>query len=78
VLNVLVAQSYNQELQMLYGMSTDKMNEMLKTLGQNVKPAYYKNVIDLRDEPAPIMSQWSIRSIHLTPLIVPFRIFGIF
>ena len=78
VLNVLAAQSYNQELRMLYGMSTDKMNEMLKTLGQDVKPAYNKNVIDLRNEPKPFMSQWSIRSVHLTPLVVPFRVFGIF
>jgi len=78
VLNVLVAQGYNQRLQMLYGMSTDKMNEMLSALGQDVKPALYKDVIDLRDEPTPFMSQWSIRSVHLAPLVVPFRPFGFF
>ena len=78
VLNVLVAQGNNQRLQMLYGMSTDKMDQMLRELGQDVKPALYKDVIDLRNEPTPFMSQWSIRSVHLTPLVVPFRPFRFF
>lgn len=78
VLNVLVAQGNNQRLQMLYGMSTDKMDQMLRELGQDVKPALYKDVIDLRDEPMPFMSQWSIRSIHLAPLVVPYRPFRFF
>jgi len=76
MLNVLVAQSHNQRLQMLYGMSTDKMKELLSALGQDVKPVLYKDVIDLRYEPTPFMSQWSIHSVHLVPLVVPFRPFG--
>ena len=47
VLNVLATQGYDQELKMVYGMSTEKLNEMLKKLDPNAQPTYYKNVIDL-------------------------------
>ena len=76
VLNVLVAQGYNQELQMLYGMSTEKMNDMLKELGQDAKPAFYKNVIDLSSEPSPYVSRWTVQKVHLAPLVVPVPRFG--
>ena len=78
VLNVLAAQGYDQELQLVYGMSSDKLNEMLRELNQNAKPAYYKTVIDLRNEPAPFMSQWTTRKVHLAPLVVPIRRIGRF
>ena len=76
VLNVLVAQGYNQELQMLYGMSTEKMNDMLKELGQDAKPAFYKNVIDLSSAPSPYVSRWTVQKVHLAPLVVPVPRFG--
>ena len=76
VLNVLVAQGYDQELQMVYGMSTEKLNKMLKDLDQNTKPAYYKNVINLKNEPIPFISRWSTRKVHLAPLVVPVRRIG--
>jgi hypothetical protein len=76
VLNVLVAQGYDQELQMLYGMSTEKMNNMLKELGQDAKPAFYKNVIDLSSEPTPYITGWTVQKVHLAPLVVPVPRFG--
>ncbi len=78
VLNVLVAQGYDQELQMVYGMSTEKLNDMLIKLGQNVQPAYYKNVINIANEPSPYMSKWSIPKVHIVPLVVPLARIGRF
>lgn len=76
VLNVLAAQGYDQELQMVYGMSTKKLNAMLQELGQNAQPAYYKNVINLKNEPNPFISKWDMRKVHLVPLVVPLRRIG--
>ena len=76
VLNVLVSQGYDQELQMVYGMSTDKLDEILKRLGQNAKPGTYKNVIDLSKEPSPYISQWTTHKVHIVPLVVPIRRVG--
>ncbi len=78
VLNVLVSQSYDQELQMLYGMSTEKLDSMLKELDPNAKPAYYKNVINLSRESNPLMSHWTTWKIHFVPLVIPVRRFGHF
>lgn len=71
VLNVLAAQGFDQELQMVYGMSTERLNDMLRKLGQDAKPAYYKNVIDLRHERSPYLSQWDVQKVHIVPLVVP-------
>lgn len=76
VLNVLVSQGYDQELQMVYGMSTEKMYDMLFKLRQNPKPAYYKNVISLSNEATPFMSKWDVQKVHIVPLVVPLRRFG--
>ncbi len=76
VLNVLVAQGYDRELQMLYGMNTKKMDDMLKELGQDSKPAFYKNVIDLRSEPTPYITRWTVQKVHFAPLVVPVPRFG--
>lgn len=76
VLNLLAAQNYDQELQMVYGMSTEKLNHMLIKLDQNAKPAYYKNVINLSNEPTPYMSKWTIPKVHLVPLVIPLSRLG--
>lgn len=78
ILNVLVAQGYDQELQMVYGMSTKKLNEMLIKIDQNTPSAYYNNVINLANEPTPFMSKWSIPKVHLAPLVVPLQRIGRF
>lgn len=76
ILNVLVSQSYEQELQMVYGMSTRKLNSMLKKLDQNAQPAYYKNVIDLSREANPLISRWTTKKINFYPLVIPLRRMG--
>ena len=76
VINVLVTQSYDQEMQMVYGMSTKKLDSMLRKLDQNAQPAYYKNVIELNHESKPLISRWTTTKVHLYPLVIPLRLFG--
>lgn len=76
MLNLLVSQSYDQELQMVYGMSTKKLNSMLKKLDENAQPAHYQNVIDLSQESNPLMSRWTTTKINFYPLVIPLRRFG--
>ena len=76
VLNVLATQGYDQELKMVYGMSTEKLNNMLKNLDPDALPVDYKNVINLRNEPTPFMSQWTTWKVHFVPLVVPLRRIG--
>lgn len=76
VLNLIVSQSYDQELIMLYGMSTSKLNGMLRDLDPNAPLAYYKNSIDLSKERNPLMSRWTTYKVHIVPLVIPVRRFG--
>jgi hypothetical protein len=76
ILNLIASQSYDQELQMVYGMSTKKLNSMLRKLDQNAQPAYYKNVIDLSRETNPLISRWTTTKINFYPLVIPLRRFG--
>jgi len=78
VLNVLATQGYDQKLQIVYGMSTDKLNNMLKNLDPDALPVDYKNVINLSHEPTPFMSQWTTWKVHFVPLVVPLRRIGRF
>jgi hypothetical protein len=79
VLNVLASQGYGQELKMVYGMSTERFDSMLKKLDPNAIPsAYYKNVIDLSNESDPFMSRWTTWKVHFVPLVIPIRRFGRF
>jgi len=56
VLNVLATKGFDQELNMVYGMSTEKLNSMLIKLDPNARPAYYKNTINLSNESEPFNS----------------------
>ena len=76
VLNVLATQGYDQELKMVYGMSTEKLNSMLKDLDPDVQPVYYKHVINLSHEATPFMSRWTTWKVHFVPLVVPLRRIG--
>lgn len=76
MLNLLVSQSYDQELQMVYGMSTKKLNSMLQKLDPNAQPAHYQNVIELSQESNPLMSRWTTTKINFYPLVIPLRRFG--
>jgi hypothetical protein len=75
VLNVLATQGFDQELNMIYGMSTEKLNSMLINLDPNVRAVYYKNTINLSNESEPFMSRWTTRKVHFIPLVVPVRRF---
>ena len=76
VLNVLVSQGYDQEMQMVYGMNTKKLDSMLRKLDDNAQAAYYKNVIELNRESNPLISRWTTSKVHLYPLVIPLRRFG--
>jgi len=76
VLNVLATQGYDQKLNMVYGMSTEKLNSMLKNLDPNAKPVHYNNVINLSHEPTPFMSRWTTWKVHFIPLVIPIRSMG--
>ncbi len=75
VLNVLATKGFDQELNMVYGMSTEKLNSMLIKLDPNARPAYYKNTINLSNESEPFMSRWTTWKVHFIPLIIPVRRF---
>lgn len=76
ILNLIASQSYDQELQMVYGMSTKKLDSMLQKLDPNAEPAHYKNVIDLSQESKPLISRWTTTKINFYPLVIPLRRFG--
>ena len=76
VLNVLATQGYDQKLQIVYGMSTEKLNSMLKNLDPDAQPVEYKNVINLSHEPTPFISQWTTWKVHFVPLVIPLRRMG--
>ena len=76
VLNIIVSQAYDQELKMVYGMSTPKLNSMLRKLDPKAPSAYYENSINLNNERNPLMSRWTTYKIHIIPLVVPLRRMG--
>lgn len=76
VLNIIVSQAYDQELKMVYGMSTSKLNSMLRKLDPNAPLAYYERSITLNNERNPLMSRWTTYKIHIIPLVVPLRRIG--
>ncbi|RLA68234.1 MAG: hypothetical protein DRQ78_01565 [Epsilonproteobacteria bacterium] len=78
ILNIIVSQGFDQELIMLYGMSTNKLNQILRTLDPDATQASYHNVINLKNENNPLLSKWTTIKVHLAPLVVPLRIFGRF
>jgi hypothetical protein len=76
ILNVIATQGHDKKLQMVYGMSSKKLNEILKELDADAQPIYYQNVIDLSQEATPFMSRWSTWKVHFFPLVVPLRLIG--
>jgi hypothetical protein len=72
---VLATKGFDQELNMVYGMSTEKLNSMLIELDPNVRAVYYKNTINLSNESEPFMSRWTTWKVHFVPLVIPVRRF---
>jgi len=71
VLNVVVSQSFDQEFTMVYGMSSNKLDKMLKKLNPLSKPVPYRHAITLEHEPNPLLSRWTTWKINFVPLIQP-------
>ena len=71
VLNIIVSQGYDQELQMVYGMSTKQFVKALNRLGANVKSVPYLNAIELKNEPNPLISNWTTWKVSFYPLVIP-------
>ena len=71
VLNAVVSQSFGEELTMVYGMSSQKFDEMLKKIDPNAKPVPYRNAVILKNEPNPLMSRWNTWKINFVPLVQP-------
>ncbi len=71
VLNAVVSQSYDQEIAMVYGMSSDKLDKMLRKLEPTIQPVPYKNAIVLNNQPNPLMSNWTTWKVNFVPLVQP-------
>jgi len=78
VLNIIVSQGYDQELQMVYGMSTKQFVKTLHRLNANINAVPYQNAIELKNEPNPLLSKWTTWKVNFYPLVIPLRRLGRF
>ncbi len=76
VLNIIVSQGYDQELQMVYGMSSKQFVTALNRLNANIKTLPYQNTIELKNEPNPLLSKWTTWKVSFYPLVIPLRRLG--
>jgi len=76
MLNLIAQQDDTQELKFIYGMSTKKLDQILKHIDKNAKNAYYKDVITIDNIENSLWSNWTTWKIHFTPLITPIRQLG--
>jgi len=71
ILNAVVTQNYDQELNMVYGMSSKKLDKMLKRLNPVARPVPYRHAITLEHEANPLLSRWTTWKINFVPLVQP-------
>jgi len=71
VLNAVISQSYDQEISMVYGMSSEKLDKMLKRLNPVARPVPYRHAVTLEHEPNPLLSRWTTWKINFVPLVQP-------
>jgi len=71
ILNVIVSQSYDQEISMVYGMSSEKLDRILKRLNPQAQPVPYRHAITLEHEANPLLSKWNTWKINFVPLVQP-------
>ena len=76
VLNIIVSQGYDQELQMVYGMSSKQFVKTLNRLNANINTVPYQNAIELKNEPNPLLSKWTTWKVNFYPLVIPLRRLG--
>lgn len=78
VLNIIVSQGYDQELQMVYGMSTKQFVKTLNRFNANINSVPYLNTIELKNEPDPLLSNWTAWKVNFYPLVIPIPRMGRF
>jgi hypothetical protein len=71
ILNVIAQQNDSQQLKLLYGMSTQQLNRILRKLDPGAQKAHYGNVITLKDPEYAILTKWDDMKVHFYPLVVP-------
>jgi hypothetical protein len=71
ILNTVVSQSYDQEISMVYGMSSEKLDKILKRLNPLARPVPYRHAITLEHEANPLLSRWTTWKINFVPLVQP-------
>jgi len=71
VLNIIVVQGFDQELQMVYGMSSKQFVNALNRLGANIDAVPYLNTIELKNESEPLISNWTTSKVSFYPLVIP-------
>lgn len=73
ILNIIVAQVFDQELQMVYGMSSKQYVNTLNRLGADINGLPYSTTIELKNEPEPLLSKWTMSKVMFEPLVIPMR-----
>jgi len=71
ILNIIVAQVFDQELQMVYGMSSKQYVNTLNRLGADINGLPYSTTIELKNEPEPLLSKWTMSKVMFEPLVIP-------
>ena len=71
VLNIIVSQGYDQELQMVYGMSNRQFIKALNRLNAKIQGLPYPNAMELKNERNPLLSNWTTWKVSFYPLVVP-------
>ncbi|MEA3419769.1 MAG: hypothetical protein U9Q90_10280 [Campylobacterota bacterium] len=79
VLNVAAEQQDDQNLKLLYGMSTSRFENIMRQLGvAEVRNPIIKRVITIHQPKDAILSRWSVKKVQFVPLITPLRmLFGL-
>ena len=74
-LNTVVEQLEDQSLNLTYGMSNKQVNDLLRQLDAKAFRPLKENVITIENPQSAILSRWSDKKVHFSPLIVPLREF---
>jgi len=71
ILNIIAQQDEPQHLRMVYGMNSLQLDSMVKALEPDIKRAYYRQVITIKDTNKAVFSKWSVQKVHFYPLVSP-------
>jgi hypothetical protein len=71
ILNILVSQSYDQEISMVYGMNNTRFIKMLQGLNSQIRTLPYQNIPLLQEGSQAFISNWTTYKINFVPLVQP-------